>query len=903
MAGRRKLKPEKWAACVADIAAKGKINKGEALKLLEEVANRGEKMRLTGQADPFVSAAKDLVTNLKAAADRRALDALRNAGVRKKILDDIKAAGGLSKAADIIRSNLHGTNVQHRDSVQARTRGMAAEMQAPVDRAIEKAGLKEAARLGALDNDTADDMWAMKAGPPKGPANNPARKLAEILAPPLSLLRKRFNMAGAHIGDVLDHVAHTNYDGRKMRIAAGRSKTPDEAFDAWWRVTEGRWNPETFTDNHVEPEGNETMGDARRRFARSVFDAVVTGVHKQGPGLEYSTEGFVPLAYEGSANLARKLSEPRVIRWKSGRAWMENMREFGMATTLTQAVMQEIETGARHIALMEKFGTNPMGNLKLIMRQVEEDYRSDLDGVKKFQDKKNGIEAVMMQLDGSANRPANQMGAAISSSIRTVLTMGFGGGFGLTHLASVAPTVTSELRHHGVPMLKSLGLLIQKLAGGRYWTSEERKDIQAKLGAYAAGLTREMYSRWQPDVDGIPGRLAGLANIYMKFTVLPYIFENTQAGVREVLANDLARYSAKRFGELDPHLSQIIGKYGIGEAEWDLLRAVPDLPQADGMTYLTPDVGRRIDPVEAEKLLRARGTLGPKSSPETIAREVEHLGFELSDKLASYYGDTAALSVVTPGAKERAWVLGKTQRGTVPGEAARFMLQFKMWPIAAMTQLIGREIHLSLNKKDMAWGLGTLAAISTLAGYVRLSVNNAASGRPVPDPMDPRTLLASLAQGGGVGILGDFLFGEVNRFEGGLWSTLAGPLATEANSVWTLYQRWANGDYDKDEHPTSRGPWADLLRLGVRHVPGANLVYLKGFLDYLVWYHLYEAASPGWWERTNRRLIREQGRGMAGYRPGGGVPGPIEAFKDEFGIGQQAPPSPPRGAVEQPTIQ
>jgi len=56
-------------------------------------------------------------------------------------------------------------------------------------------------------------------------------------------------------------------------------------------------------------------------------------------------------------------------------------------------------------------------------------------------------------------------------------------------------------------------------------------------------------------------------------------------------------------------------------------------------------------------------------------------------------------------------------------------------------------------------------------------------------------------------------------------------------------------------------------------VPFANLVYLKGALDYLLWYHLYEAASPGWWERTNRRIAREQGRTMKGYEPGGGVPG------------------------------
>jgi hypothetical protein len=66
--------------------------------------------------------------------------------------------------------------------------------------------------------------------------------------------------------------------------------------------------------------------------------------------------------------------------------------------------------------------------------------------------------------------------------------------------------------------------------------------------------------------------------------------------------------------------------------------------------------------------------------------------------------------------------------------------------------------------------------------------------------------------------------------------------------------------------------WPDLAHLAVQHVPFANLIYLKGALDYLLWYHLFESASPGWWERTNRRLQKEQGRTMVGYRPGGGIP-------------------------------
>jgi hypothetical protein len=60
--------------------------------------------------------------------------------------------------------------------------------------------------------------------------------------------------------------------------------------------------------------------------------------------------------------------------------------------------------------------------------------------------------------------------------------------------------------------------------------------------------------------------------------------------------------------------------------------------------------------------------------------------------------------------------------------------------------------------------------------------------------------------------------------------------------------------------------------LGIDHVPFAGLFYLKGAANYLLWFHLFEAMHPGWWERTNRRNEREQGRHMIAYGPGAGVP-------------------------------
>lgn len=864
--------------CVARIAEKGKITAGQALDLLEHVADRAEEMRRTGVADPYVAAAGALGDKVRAAADRAKLDALRNAQIRSAVMAKIEDAGGIGQAEGVLRSLLHGTNAGDRDSIESQWKGLAAGWQALLSAKLRKAGVEDAAVSGQLDREVARALWAKNSGVLAEGVSGPAKAIADAIHPLLDQARDRLNGAGAQIGDAADYVAHTTHDPAKLRAAAGPGMTPDQAFAAWWRATEPKLAEKTFAD--LRPKEGETAAQARDRFGRSVFDALVSGIHMTPDGalgLKADADGYVPPAFEGSRNLAKQLSQERVLFWKDGDAWHDYMRSYGTSRSLTEGVMQTLDRSARSLALMEKLGTNPTGNFNLLLRRIQETYRDDLDGVARFQTKTNGLENVMAHLDGSANIPANQMWARLAGAVRTWESMSSLGGVGITHFASIWPTVTSELVHHGVSRWETLGNMVTALLQGR--GSAERQTLLSDLGAYAHGLTGDMRARWQAE-DTIPGRVSTLASIFMKHTGIHYVFDNIQAGVRELLAHNLGRSTGQGFDALDGHLQQILGKYGIGSEDWDLLRGVGGLPVVDGRAYLTPKDALRVDPAAAEALLRGRGAIAEDAGDQVAAAASQRYIQGLSDKLYAYYNDAAAHAVVTPGVRERALILGAEQPGTFGGELRRFVAQFKMWPLAATSQIIGREIHLSLTRGETVWNLGVLAGLSALGGYLRMSVNDAALGHPLRSPLDPRTLAAALAQGGGVGILGDFLFGETNRFGGGLVGTVAGPVIGDADQLVNIFNSWKRGD----------AAWPDLAHLAVRHVPFANLVYLKGALDYLVWYHLYEAASPGWWERTNRRLLREQGRTMAGYAPGQGIPWTPWGL----GSGANTQPQPPR---------
>ena len=872
-----KLNFDAFGDCVAKIVERGKMTPGEARQILQEVANRAEKMRASGVADPFVTAAGDMAARLQEKAKLDSADALRNAMIRNKVLADVQAKGGVAKAIETIRSLLHGTNRGGRDSIQSQWRGLAAGWQAQLSFALHKAGIEKAVISGALDKEIAEALWRAHGGEPNAniKISKAAQDAADAIKPLQDIARQRLNDAGARIGDALDYVAHTDHDPRKMHAAAGPRQTPDAAFAAWWEAEQPRWGEKTFEDLTLR-EG-ETTEQARTRFARSVFDALVSGVHMTHDGASGVPVEFTPPAFEGSRNIARKVSQPRVIHYKDSASWLDHQQQFGASTSLGGSVMRTLDSSARNTALMEKLGTNPAANLNQIIRKIQETYRGDLDGVAKFQRGIEGVNNVMGRLDGRLNTPENEMWARIGASTRTMETTGSLGGVGVTHFASIWPTVSSEMVHHGVPRLQALGEMVKALMQGK--GGVERQSLAADLGAYGAGLARDMFARWQPD-DVLPGRISSMANTFMKYTGVHYVLDNTQAAVREMLAHQLGRNADVEFGALDPHLSQMLGKYGIGQKEWDMLRAVPDKTTSEGRAYLTPRDAGRVNRAAAETELRARGEITDETSIETKNQLLDRYTVGLQDKLRSYYGDAADHAVVTPGVKERAMLLGATRPGSAAGELMRFVTQFKMWPVAALSQVIGREVYMSLSKKEAVTSLFTMAALSAVFGYLRMSINDVALGHPVRNPLDAKTALAGLAQGGGVGLLGDFLFGETNRMGGGLLDVAAGPVISDANTLVKIYNRWRedlhDGGMSSNGRPKKNGAygdiWPDLAHFAARHIPFNNLVYLKGTLDYMLWYHLFEAASPGWWERTNRRLEREQGRGMTGYMPGQGVP-------------------------------
>jgi hypothetical protein len=141
--------------------------------------------------------------------------------------------------------------------------------------------------------------------------------------------------------------------------------------------------------------------------------------------------------------------------------------------------------------------------------------------------------------------------------------------------------------------------------------------------------------------------------------------------------------------------------------------------------------------------------------------------------------------------------------------------------------------------------------MTTVFGYGSMVAKDLIKGRTPRDPEDPKTWVAAMVQGGGFGIYGDFLFGEMrNRMGGGVLATAAGPTLGTIDDLADLWGRVRNGDDSA----------AAAFKLAVNNTPYMNLFYTRAALDYLVLYQIQEALNPGAVRRMEQRVERENGQ-------------------------------------------
>jgi len=822
--------------CLGDVkrTAKGvggrEMTDAEALRVLEAIDTR---LRLKKGAAAFKAAearAAEAAGELAEEAAQAALIERRNAYLnlnrrisRRAFYEAAPAAGKDPGYVVGLYAKLVGSArlfAGSRLSVEAEGRALTRDYVVGLVTDLERAGLFETVRSGTVDRAIARELFELSRGEngKPGVTGNPqVLEIAQALHRYQRLSVDRLNDAGAWIGSYDGYVSRTAHDPDKIRRAG---------FAAWRESMLATLDQERTLAEVADPE----------KFLRGVYNALITGRHFTPEGMQ----GFKDPAFTGPGNLAERLSQGRVLHFKSAESWMDYQAKFGQGT-LIESILQQLTQAARNTALMRQFGTNPRAELEADLKWLGERFRdTDPEGVIRLDGQRNGIMNRFAELDGTAMMPVNRLGARISSGIRTVESMAKLGG---VLLSSINDTVlkASELKLHGVGFLEGYADGLQAIGRGR--GNGETREIMDLLRAGGEGMSRSIAARFDPG-DTAPGTLSKIANTFFKLTGLTYWTDAQRAGAELVLARHLGKHQAIDGAALPPELSRNLQAFGIGPEEWNALRQV-EWKQADGRAYLTPDAATRLSDEQTDHLLRLEAGQ-PGEQREIRPADRDRLREDLALKLHAYIADVGEAAVLQPGANERAILRRGTQPGTVLGEALRFVGQFKAFPVAVVTKVWARQIHGQDGYGAIA-GIVHLIVAGAAMGYVSMAAKDLAKGRTPRDPADPKTWLAALAQGGGAGIYGDYLFGEYSRFGRSALASLAGPVFGQVDDIAELYNRARSGD----------DPRAQFLKWAVGNTPFANLFYTRAALDYLVLYQVQEALNPGFLRRMERRIEKE----------------------------------------------
>jgi hypothetical protein len=444
-----------------------------------------------------------------------------------------------------------------------------------------------------------------------------------------------------------------------------------------------------------------------------VYDTITTG------GMNKVKDFTVPRL---GKKLSRRGSEKRFLFFKDADSWLEYQRDFGRGDIFT-TLTDWIDSKASDIALMEVLGVNPESTFRALQGQIEK--TGKLSDIQKAMSN-----AVFNVVSGRTSQGELTGVADFMQSTRNILTASTLGKAFLSAFSDIGfQALTSK--YNNIPAFKVLSRQLSLMNPA----NEADRIAAVKMGLIAeAWLGRAHGSNRYADVYGT-GITSKAAEGVMRASLLsPW----TDAG-RKAFGMEFASMLAGNFGknidELDGAIKRAFSTYGINGDDWNKFRKSKPLDHK----------GAKFADVTQE---------GGDKFSQMILTEMD-------------------FAVPTPDARVRAITTGGTGRATVSGQAWRSVMMLKSFPITIATSHFYRAAYQATTIEKIGY-TAFLAATTTVLGGVALQAKDIAAGRE-PRPVDEKFFFASFQQGGGLGIFGDFLFSDVNRFGGGISQTLFGP--------------------------------------------------------------------------------------------------------------------------------
>lgn len=826
----------KLIQCINSLEAQG-IPAASAAETVGRIKNIAEEVRKNGKTDNVsAEVAKKIMEDAErkrieaALKKKRArINAIKRNAVSEYIDQAVSEGVSVVDALEAVLAGSHKVFTGSRDSIASRSTALKAKWAGSLLNELDGRNLTKL----LLKDKQFSNLAMMEMIEPGSTGNVKASEAAKVFSNMLEYMRTQLNdIAGTNIGK-LDNYAPQTHNTLIMR-KAGENE--------WVQFIYDRLDIERTFPDLTQAESIDVL--------RDIYHTIITGKKNASSPNKTTT-------YKMPRRVITRFEESRVLHFKDGTSAVEYNDKFGNGN-ITQAIIDRIEVYSNALALMDRLGYNPELSLENIVIDYKNRLRKEKNdsAYKELEQawRSDGKLAIYYRiLSGEAGTPENITVARIASSIRAITSMSKLGGALLSAFADIG-IKSAAARHAGVGWLESWKTGIDMRF--KRFSSEEKVQLGRELGLYVDGLIGELYSKFDVS-DNLSGNMSRFMNAFFKMSGLTGWAEAHKASYGFALSNRLAMNAGKKFEELNPDYKVVLEKNGMADV-WDCLPYM--IKEVDGQKYVVPDATDTIpvNILESKKPELTKAAADGSITQEEYLNQLYIIQQDISNRVMTYFADEISYAVLEPDVKTRAVVNRGLKPGTVAGEFFRFAWQFKSFPVTYYQRIMkeGRWRHASKISRGNQTVMSRitddpLAMIhfflsTTVLGYVSMTAKDLSRGKEPRNPLKPETMIASMLQGGGLGLLGDFMFGEVNRFGNQHAANIVGPVISEATNFITIFSSLVRGDLE--------GAGETAITTTMNNMPFVNLWYTRMALDYLIQYRLREYMSPGTLKRSERKM-------------------------------------------------
>ena len=194
---------------------------------------------------------------------------------------------------------------------------------------------------------------------------------------------------------------------------------------------------------------------------------------------------------------------------------------------------------------------------------------------------------------------------------------------------------------------------------------------------------------------------------------------------------------------------------------------------------------------------------------------------------------------------------------------------FKNFGVTLFNTHIMRGVNLPTSGAKLTYFTDFLIT-TTLMGALAMQLKEMVKGRDPRSMNTPEFWGAALLQSGGLGIYGDYLFADLNRFDRSLGETVAGPVVGLANDLRNL----TAGNLIELAQGKDTNIASESVKFVKQYLPGQSIWYARTILERQLFNRLQQMADPKFerkQRRYQRKLKRDTGQGFW-WKPGEALP-------------------------------